>query len=284
MATVPMLKVEGGEAVPLSRVGEITFRQSAPMESGEDREVPTIKNPDGTEYSLHSQLNAGPLTLPPAGVGVGYAHTGMVHESFMASLLMMQAASRQRMAVFRQSSCNLPMNRNAIMHQFLEHAPALDYLLFLDTDIRFPPFTAAVLSKVAMETGADICAAPYMLTNGCSTFGVAREKGGYHTQGVFKYDRAYEIAAAGTGCMLISRNLMLRMKETYAERSPWEFCGYDRILMDGKYDYESDDYSLCHRAKDIGAKIVGYTGIVLSHLKTHPLVFGGLEELAKEML
>lgn len=284
MATEPLLKVEGGDPIPLSKIQgqEITFRQSAPIE--DDRDVPVILNPDGSEYSLHSQLSSGPLKLYDASVCVGYAHTGMVYERFMASMLMMQAAHKGRLAAIGQSSCNLPMNRNNIMHEFLTSKEAWDWLLFLDTDIRFPPFTAAVLTKVAIETGADICAAPYMLTNGCSTFGVERENGGYHTQGRFKYDRAYEIAAAGTGCMLISRKLMERMKEVYAGRSPWEFCGYDRIEMDGKFDYESDDYSLCHRAKDIGAKIVGYTGIVLSHLKTHPLVFGGLEDLAKEML
>lgn len=281
-----MLKLDDGPSVPLSQVKaeEITFQQSAPIAPEDDRDVPVVLNPDGTEYCIQSQLAQGPLLLYPASVCVGYAHTGMVYERFMASMLMMQAAHKGRLAAIGQSSCNLPMNRNQILHQFLSSKEAWDWLLFLDTDIRFPPFTAAVLAKVAIETGADICAAPYMLTNGCSTFGVEREGGGFHTQGKFKYDRAYEIAVAGTGCMLISRKILERLKEAYADKSPWEFCGYDRILMDGKYDYESDDYSLCHRAKDIGAKIVGYTGVVLSHLKTHPLVFGGLEDLAKETL
>jgi hypothetical protein len=69
--------------------------------------------------------------------------------------------------------------------------------------------------------------------------------------------------------MLISRSITKRLKEAYAHKEPWPFCGYDHININGKPDYES------------GAKIVGYTGIVLSHLKTSPLVFAGLEDLAR---
>ncbi len=274
----------GGEAVALDapvqevEVGRpMNFHQSADIPLPEQAQVPMHLNPDGTPYTVQGNEPRKVYNQP---VCIGYAHMGMVHERFMQCMLMMAKADPAVRTMIGESSCNLPLNRNIIMQRFLDMDAALgEWLLFLDTDITFPAYTASAMVKVAVETGADIVAVPYQLTNGCSTFGTARADGGYATQGAFTWDRAYLIDAAGTGCMLISRKLIARMKEAYVDREPWPFCGYDRIMIDGKPEYESDDYSLCHRAKDIGAKIVGYTGIVLEHLKTSPLVFKGLEQL-----
>lgn len=273
IADIPQDQARGPER-PLN------FHQAGPVT--EKFEVPMVMNPDGTPYSVHGQIADGTqVALYSNKICVGYAHMGMVHQGFMTSMLKMVRADKNVSTIIGESSCNLPLNRNVIMQRFIdspkEHG---DYLLFLDTDIVFPPYLASILVKVAIETEADIVAVPYQLTNGCSTFGVTSETGGFNTQGEFMYDRAYRIGAAGTGCMLIARDLLVRMKEAYKDREPWPFCGYDRIMINGKGDYESDDYSLCHRATDIGAKIVGYTGVALSHLKTAPLVFTGLEELA----
>lgn len=280
------LRMSNGEAVALSEVQEKfepqrpgNFHQSAPVDPAELVEVPMATKDDGTVYTVAA---SDPQKLYPQGVCVGYAHMGMVHEAFMSSLCQMLRADSNVRSMIGESSCNLPLNRNIILQRFLDTPETMgEWILFLDTDIRFPPYTAAVMVKVAVETKADIVAVPYQLTNGCSTFGTVAKSGGYHTQGAFMYDRAYLIDAAGTGCMMISRDMLRRMKAAYARYEPWPFCGYDRIEINGKPEYESDDYSLCHRAKDLGARIVGYTGVVLSHMKTHPLVFNGLEDAAR---
>jgi hypothetical protein len=278
------VKTDKGDTVDASAPVEVfeperpsNFHQAALVQGAID--VPFVKGPDGEPYSIGSR---DPRQLYAKPVCLGYAHMGMVHEAFMTSMIKMVRADQNVHTVIGESSCNLPLNRNIILQRFLD-APVEqgEYLLFLDTDIVFPPYTASALVKVAIETQADIVCVPYQLTNGCSTVGVSSPGGGYLTQGAFMWDRAYEIDAGGTGCMLISRGLLGRMKEAYADREPWPFCGYDRIVINGKPEYESDDYSLCHRAKDIGAKIVGYTGIALQHLKTSPLIFAGLEAVAR---
>lgn len=248
--------------------------------------------PNGEPYSIQANDPARHYAVP---VVVGYIHGGMVHDAFLKSVQKVQHASRNITSFVSESSCNVPLNRNVVLHRFLEMpADQAAWFLFLDTDIRCPPWTVAALLKVGIETQADIVAAPYKLTNGCSTFGKLESPipprkpvngamprvdvgTGFQTQGAFMYDRAYEIDAAGTGCMMIRRALLEEMKKAFAELAPWEFCGYDPIILKGKPDYESDDYSLCHRALDLGAKIVGYTGVVLRHYKLHGLMFDGLE-------
>jgi hypothetical protein len=278
------LKVEGGSvpmpAPPREQEAERPrdFHQAAPVPASEAVPVAMVTNPDGTPYSI---LSRDPLKHYAQPIAVGYVHTGLVHEAFCKCLAMLVRADGNVVAMHSESSCNLPMNRNIVLQRFLESPREQgEWLLFLDTDIRFPAYTAATLLKVAVETEADIVAVPYQLTNGCSTFGTVAKNGGYNTQGRFTFDRAYLIDAAGTGCMMVSRKLLQRMKLAYHDLEPWPFCGYDRIEIGGKPDYSSEDYSLCKRARDIGARIVGYTGIVLSHLKTAPLVFAGLEDMA----
>jgi hypothetical protein len=92
-------------------------------------------------------------------------------------------------------------------------------------------------------------------------------------------DCAYEIDAAGTGCMLISRSILEKVKADNQDKEPWPFCGYDHIEIGGKPAYESEDYSLCRRIQQSGGHLVGYTGIFLGHWKVSPLTFGGMEKL-----
>lgn len=240
-------------------------------------EIPLILREDGTPYSVGNDK-----VLYNEPIAVGYVHMGMVHEIFMRSLAQMIRADSNVKVMMHESSCNLPLNRNLVLHRFLdspkEHG---DWLLFLDTDIGFPLYSASLMLKVAKENDADMVAVPYQLTNGCSTFAAKIPGGGYHTQGTFQWDRAYAIDAAGTGCMLLKRTMLEKMRDVYkAEYEPWEFCGYDRITINGKPMYESEDYSLSRRMQQAGGKLVGYTGIVLSHMKTTPLVFQGMEGMA----
>lgn len=272
------LKLANGGTVPFgSEERPKDFHEPSPVPADEQIGVPCVLREDGEPYSI---LAGDPRKVYEEPVALAYVHTGMVHEGFTESLCRMLRADPHIVAMHKESSCNVVMNRNLVMARFLE-TPEVQgrWLLWLDTDMVFPPYTAATLLKVAVETEADIVAAPYRLTNGCSTFGTASKTGGYNTQGKFLFDRAYLIDAAGTGCMLISRKILKRMKEAYHDREPWPFCGYDRIVINGKPEYESEDYSLCRRAQEIGAKVVGYTGVVLQHLKTAPLVFDGLEKV-----
>jgi hypothetical protein len=255
-------------------------RQSEPLDKSQLIEFPMVLNADGQPYKVGN--GEGSRTLYAEPIAVGYVHGGMLHEGMARSLMTMIRADSNLKILLQESSCNLPLNRNELIRKFVE-APREqgEWLLFIDSDVTFPAYTAALMLKVAKETNADIVAVPYLLTNGSSTFGVAIPGGGYQTQATFTYDRAYEIGGAGTGMMLIKRDLLERMRVAYADKEPWPWCGYDHITIHGKPQYESEDYSLCRRATQIGAKIVGYTGVVLGHLKVKPLSFAGLEDMVQ---
>jgi len=261
---------------------------------GKAIDFPLVKGEDGEPYTVQTH---DPQKHYAQSIVVGYAHTGMVHDVFLKSLQQLQHASRNITSFISQSSCNVVLNRNLIIHSFLAIQPELSqWLLFLDTDIKCPPYTAAAMLKVAVETESDIVAVPYKLTSMASTVGRLEVEElpkrrifpggiervdvgtGFNTQGEFTWDRVYDIHGAGTGCMMIRRSLLERMKEHYVELAPWEFCGYDPIIIHGKPDYESDDYSLCHRALDLGASIRSYTGVPLRHFKQFGLIFDGLEK------
>ena len=236
------------------------------------------KFPEVKGFVPFSKRTPEDRTPRPEEIVFGYAHGAMVHEVWSRSKAKMFRADKNIVALDHESSCNLPLNRNTLLHRFMAQERGLWYL-FTDTDISFPTFTASAMLRVAQDTRADIVVVPYLLTNGCSTNARALEGGGYYTQGTFKLDRAYEVDAAGTGCMMLSREILSRMEAKYADLSPWEFCGYDRITLDGKPTYESEDYSLCRRAREAGARIVSYTGIILGHSKHELLSFKGTGDL-----
>ncbi len=169
--------------------------------------------------------------------------------------------------------------RNELMRVFLDNTDAT-HIWFIDTDMGFKPDT--ILKLLSAEK--DVV--------GALTYGIATTKNddmsGYQTEPfVVAYDmvidkstdRAHyelktdldltyqgiqQVAATGTGCLLISREAALSVRDKYGDT--W----FDQL----RYKHEtqmqviSEDMSFCYRLSTVGIPIYVHTGVKTNHMKT----------------
>lgn len=79
-------------------------------------------------------------------------------------------------------------------------------------------------------------------------------------------DKAVEVYAAGTGCLLIHRSVLEKMREDFGEQWGYNWAWFqDGPIGDDKW--LSEDLSFCDRVNNAGFKIVAHTGAVIPHRK-----------------
>lgn len=209
-----------------------------------------------------------PEQYPTDKVAIAYCHTGMVHEEFAYSLgLLCMCEGGLISALLRTSGPIIPMNRNEAVNKFLE-TPTLaetPWLWFVDTDMTFPPHTLRELITVAQKTEADIVCGAYATNNGTT---IIAQNPGLQAFPLEHKDRAYDCDAGGTGCMLIRRSFLEKMRGRYWSERPWQFFQYQCLdKEDGSKLFVGEDFMFCLRARGIGAKIVAWGGLPLGHKK-----------------
>lgn len=176
--------------------------------------------------------------------------------------------------------------RNILCAEFL--ASGATHLLFLDTDLIFSPKDIARLVNHAKE-GRQIVGGLYPkkqkeLAWVCNLLDEPKEPLANGLQQV-KY--------AGTGCLLISRQVF----ETMFTRIPelaydpdegdrpgvkWDFFGVGvREFPDGTRRYLSEDWMFCQRAADLGWPIWMDTKVVLKHVGQMVYPLQSVEEFAE---
>lgn len=168
--------------------------------------------------------------------------------------------------------------RNRLAAEFL--ATDCTHLLFLDTDLIFGPWhirklvghdlpiVAGLYPKKQLELGW-VCNVLDAEEGGP---GVADEVTGLH-----------RVKYAGTGCLLIAREVLVAMAAAHPElayqpdegegdgspgRVLWDFfsCGVWVCPRSGRRRYLSEDWYFCQRARDLGYEILVDTGVVLKHV------------------
>jgi hypothetical protein len=173
--------------------------------------------------------------------------------------------------------------RNKIVSTFLAMPPA-DFLLMLDCDIEFEKDAISKSMWVAQNTGAAVVWGNYVL--------------GGHSNSLFSKDpesdlgialtdckpnMVYEgVYAGGTGWCLMRREHLLAMKEKYKD-DPWPWFARDIVKdKDGTLVRMGEDFTFGKRTWEMGAKQVGYTGLMLIHHKFQPLCPPFMEGVARE--
>ena len=194
---------------------------------------------------------------------VAYCHTGMVTQPFAHSLALLASSDPFIEALIATCGAMLPMNRNKFTHDFLNNYKA-PWLWIVDSDMTFPRDTLRQLIAVAHATDVEIVCGNYVnglgFSNLCDLECIQVKD--------LKTNTSYEIGYGGTGCMLVSRALLMRIHEQYESETPHEFFGYGyRHDNQGKLELIGEDYLFCMRARTAGAKIVCWTGLELGHIK-----------------
>jgi len=193
---------------------------------------------------------------------------GGYHPHFVASLMHLIAHRPCEMVIRPCVGDSLVARaRNRLAAQFL--ASDCTHLLFLDTDLIFSvehvarlishgePVVAGLYPKKQAEL-AWVC--NFLPDSECDDRGL------------------HPVRYAGTGCLLIAREVLEAMRDRWPELAydpddgdesgrKWDFfaCGVRQCPETGRRRYLSEDWWFCQRVLDLGHRVLMDTQVVLKH-------------------
>jgi hypothetical protein len=209
-------------------------------------------------------------------VSIGSCDPGMVNGAFAYRLIQLVQARSERLGSFVRvkGSGLLSKQRNRVVKQFLENTTS-DWLLFLDSDeqLSIEAFDALIATAHDKErpvvaglvfAGFGVVGAPYPKPVP-AIFQDAPE--GFLP--LYNYDRnsVFEIDAAGTGCLLVHRSVLQKMRDNADPNQGTDWCWF----WDGPFNGEwvGEDLLFCRRIKALGFPIYVNTSAVLPHQKSY---------------
>jgi GT2 family glycosyltransferase len=168
----------------------------------------------------------------------------------------------------------LSKQRNRVVKQFLDGTKS-DWLLLIDSDEQLSLEAFDKLLETAHDkerpvvaglvfAGFGIEGAPYPKPVP-AIFQDAPE--GFLP--LYKYDKdsVFEIDAAGTGCLLIHRSVLEKMRETADKNQGPDWCWFWDGPVDG--NWIGEDLLFCRRIRALGFPIYVNTGAILPHQKSY---------------
>lgn len=207
-------------------------------------------------------------------VAIGYTHYGDVKEPFMSSMLEMaiyeERSTRNIASYISVGGPTITENRNRIVNEFLRQGH--EWLLFLDTDLKFEPDLIQKLIHQASPDKRPIIAGLYFGKMGSHEeivpIWLCQDKDNELSTCRDIGEHLTELTAAGTGCLLIHRSVLFTMR--LKTDDPWPWFGHDVFIKADtkKAARLGEDLTFCLRARKAGFPIFGLN-YPLSHIKTH---------------
>lgn len=153
-------------------------------------------------------VQGGIVSLPKVAVCLPtFDH---VHTGFAMSLAMLCSANHARLTLINHRSSLIHKARDLLIVEALKTDP--DYILFLDSDLRFPAWTLGRL----LSHGKDIVGASYIRRTPPHELLVKILPG---TEQMVVNGGLHEVALVPTGCLLVKADVFKRMSRPYF-RSP----------------------------------------------------------------
>ena len=209
-------------------------------------------------------------------VSIGSCDPGTVNGAFAYRLIQLAQARSARLGPFVRvkGSGLLSKQRNRVVKQFLDGTKS-DWLLLIDSDEQLSLEAFDKLLETAHDkerpvvaglvfAGFGIQGAPYPKPVP-AIFQDAPE--GFLP--LYKYDKdsVFEIDAAGTGCLLIHRSVLEKMRETADVNQGTDWCWFWDGPVDG--NWIGEDLLFCRRIRALGFPIYVNTGAILPHQKSY---------------
>ena len=220
------------------------------------------------------------------------AYGGLIHSEF--SLSMLQTTQQPNLVAqieFLNGDSLVSRARNKLAKMFFQGRAGVtadgkparilyDWLCFIDTDLVFPADALKRLYTYAVAHGPGIYAGAYPLkTLKPKVVMNAMPGAGIDSDG------ALEVREAGTGFMLIHRDVFAQMIEKFGDEIAyeadsgnlskdreleWDFfsVGVRRDPILGYKRFLSEDWYFCQRWREIGGKVVMLTTIQCHHIGT----------------
>lgn len=209
-------------------------------------------------------------------IHISFVHHGEVNAFFMAGVIDIMRQYSTTIGSYNglQGLGLLAKTRNMAVAHFLDNTKD-DWMLIIDSDEYLPiksfkklidaadnwktPIVSGLVFGVFNPLDANYKPRP-------SIYKESKEEGHFDVYFDYKVDSLMEVAAAGTGCLLIHRRVLEKMREDYQEQTgkdwAWFFDG-----PVGDNEWLSEDLSFCNRIKESGFKIHAHTGAILPHSK-----------------
>ena len=179
--------------------------------------------------------------------------------------------------------------RNNLAHRFMVGFPGLDddgkpvvtqfdWMMFIDTDLVFKPEAVELLYELGRERGPGVYVGTYPIKQ-LKPKVVMNAVPGHK----IAEDGTVEVREAGTGLMLIHRDVFAKMQERYRDEIEYETdSGSEQVARTIMHDYFSvgvrkdpnlgwkrflsEDWYFCQRWREMGGKILMQTRISCGHI------------------
>jgi hypothetical protein len=209
-------------------------------------------------------------------VSIGICDPGTVNGDFALRMVQLTQARSSRLGPYirAQGSGLLSKLRNRVVKTFLDGTTS-DWLLLVDTDeqLSAEAFDALIntahdkerpvvagLVFGAWDTDQSIYPMPVPVIYHDNPEGLVSITN-------YKRNAVFEIDACGTGCVLIHRSVLEKMRETADPNQGTDWCWF----WDGpvKGEWVSEDILFCRRVRQLGFPIYVNTAAVLPHQKAY---------------
>lgn len=168
-----------------------------------------------------------------------------------------------------EASGNLAKARNRLVVEFLDNHPECDWLWFCDTDMVFPPDTLHRMVARARQHDIKILGGLCVIVTAegaVPTLFIPDEDAVTHVMLDYEDGQVVELAATGTGCLLVHRDVLedMRLK---CGGSIHSWFGYDQFTTAAGEWELGEDVSFCLRAREAGWKVYVDTTCHVGHHK-----------------
>jgi GT2 family glycosyltransferase len=208
-------------------------------------------------------------------VSIGVCDPGTVNGDFAFKLVELMQARGPKLGPLVRVKGNglLSKLRNRVVKAFLDNTDS-DWLLLIDSDEQLSVSTFDQLINTAHHTERPVVAG--------LVFAAFKDEGLYpkpvpaifqdSPEGflpLFKYDRnaIFEIDACGTGCMLIHRSVLEKMREVADPHQGTDWCWFWDGPLNG--EWISEDLLFSRRIRQLGFSIHVNTAAILPHQKSY---------------
>jgi hypothetical protein len=198
-------------------------------------------------------------------IQAAYLHGPSVSHSFHLSMLgVLRDGAVTGVTAIPTASGDIAPNRNGAVAQFLDNTDA-DALWFVDTDMGFAADTVRRLAALEMPVAGALC----FSWRGVSSDGMGGMRckasatifwrdgaDGFKRAGTYAKDAILPVAATGTGCLLIRREVLEKVRADFGD----QWFSYLPGL--------SEDLSFMRRLGELDIPVVVHTGIKTTHHKS----------------
>lgn len=209
-------------------------------------------------------------------VTVGWIDPGQVDGAFMTSMLeLFRARSEKIDGIVRIEGGLLSRQRNEVVKTFLDHTTS-EWLLMIDSDEQMPILAFDKLVAAAHRELRPVVAGLYFGTWPRGELFPTpvphlynRADDGVGVIPIFDYpaDRIIEIDAAGTGCILVHRDILEEFRANADAHEGDAWCWFRDLPLGGQW--LGEDLYFCRRIRQLGHRIHAHTGAILKHRRRY---------------